>query len=1401
MPQALPSPPPSDGPVTTPSLRTLGTGHLQAVSGDDSRLATQTITLTGDVTGSGTGSFATTLATVTIGKGGTNATTAAGARTNLGLVIGTDVQAHTSALDAVTGTNTGDQTITLTGDVTGSGTGSFAATLATVTVAKGGTGATSFTTGSVVFMGASAFAEDNTNFAWDNTNKRLGLGTNAPGFRLDVSNYGYSLRVGDPSGYGYLIGRDQSLGPLLFFGTQSGFTGYSFGGVDGTRLTIDTVGSLILQVHTAPSTPASGNGAVYVDSTSKNLCVKDDAGTIKHGVQTKAAVTSNFVTAISDAGVVSAAQPAFSDISGAIVTGQMSANSVTNAVLNTMPTLTIKGNNTGGTANALDLTVAQVNLILPAFTSTLNGLAPLSGGGTTNFLRADGTWTVPAGTGITALTGDVTASGSGSVVATLATVTIGKGGTNATTAAGARTNLGLVIGTDVQAHTSALDAVTGTNTGDQTITLTGDVTGSGTGSFATTLATVTVSKGGTGATSFATGSVVFMGASTLSQDNVNLFWDNTNKRLGIGTATPTCALDIDAGYSDAVMRIGSASVVGAYYQLTRSGSDGSFSIYGTQSGVIKYVFGGVDGTRLTIDTAGSLILPVHTAPSTPSATNAAFYVDSTSKNLCIKDDAGTIKHGVQTKAAVTSNWLMAISDAGVVSAAQPAFSDISGAIVTGQMSASSVTNAVLAQMPTLTIKGNNTGGTANALDLTVAQVNLILPAFTSTLNGLAPLSGGGTTNFLRADGTWTVPAGSGITALTGDVTASGSGSVAATLATVTVSKGGTNATTAAGARTNLGLVIGTDVVGSAGVSGGQTIIGGTGAAEVLTLKGTSNATTGIVKVTGAQTAYTTPTMILESTDPGGHAGLHFNVNNIKQGGIRADYAGNLNWFAQTGGHYFWVTGDGGACPLLINNNSTIDLTSLSAGGHVKATITSGRLGIAGNSTALDAVSGTNTGDQTITLTGDVTGSGTGSFAATIAASAVTNAKMANMATGTYKGNATGGSAAPTDIAVPANLRVTISNGTQFTSSANLTFDDASNTSPGLTVGHRLNMTDAGNTALTLTSGTLFMRGGNYGHYTGNGTISRIDQAGWTSGTTIKILLNASGGDITVAFNVGTSGTARGIITRNYNNIVVKSGDIFMLEVLYDGSNNTAWTQTGGKFDLTYTKQNIPGVLLNVVELTSGSGATYTPTAGTTAIIVRTRGGGAGGGGAQSTTGTAGVGSGGAQGGVIYGYWPNWSGTGTYTIGIGGAGGPGGFGGSDGQDTTFTDGSITLAGRHGTAGSNDAGGSTANVNAGGAGGIGEWSGSLSGFEPFNIQTGLNGDYGLRFVNTGLTGQFVSGRGGGPGGGAARVTSSSGANGNTDGAGGSGAAVTGVAGSQTGGNGFAGYITIWEYGQVQ
>lgn len=64
------------------------------------------------------------------------------------------------------------------------------------------------------------------------------------------------------------------------------------------------------------------------------------------------------------------------------------------------------------------------------------------------------------------------------------------------------------------------------------------------------------------------------------------------------------------------------------------------------------------------------------------------------------------------------------------------------------------------------------------------------------------------------------------------------------------------------------------------------------------------------------------------------------------------------------------------------------------------TSTTNKFVTAGDLTKLSNLSGTNTGDQTISLTGDVTGSGTGSFAATITNNAVTLAKMADVASGT-----------------------------------------------------------------------------------------------------------------------------------------------------------------------------------------------------------------------------------------------------------------------------------------------------------------------------------------------------------------------------------------------------------------
>jgi len=168
------------GQVDAASVRTtLGLGTLALSNGSVTGTNTgdQIIVLTGDVTGSGTGSFAATIASGVIttskisdssvtyakiqnvsatdrllGRSSANPgiveeivctaaarallddATAADQRTTLGLgnlALANGTWSDGSTVSGyVTGTNTGDQTITLTGDVSGTGTGSFAVTIA-----------------------------------------------------------------------------------------------------------------------------------------------------------------------------------------------------------------------------------------------------------------------------------------------------------------------------------------------------------------------------------------------------------------------------------------------------------------------------------------------------------------------------------------------------------------------------------------------------------------------------------------------------------------------------------------------------------------------------------------------------------------------------------------------------------------------------------------------------------------------------------------------------------------------------------------------------------------------------------------------------------------------------------------------------------------------------------------------------------------------------------------------------------------------------------------------------------------------------------------------------------------------------------------------------------------------
>lgn len=79
--------------------------------------------------------------------------------------------------------------------------------------------------------------------------------------------------------------------------------------------------------------------------------------------------------------------------------------------------------------------------------------------------------------------------------------------------------------------------------------------------------------------------------------------------------------------------------------------------------------------------------------------------------------------------------------------------------------------------------------------------------------------------------------------------------------------------------------------------------------------------------------------------------------------------------------------------------------------------------------AANNLSGTNTGDQTITLTGNVTGTGTGSFATTIANNAVTNAMLRDSGALSVIGRATNSTGDPADISAGSDNQVLRRSGT------------------------------------------------------------------------------------------------------------------------------------------------------------------------------------------------------------------------------------------------------------------------------------------------------------------------------------------------------------------------------------
>jgi hypothetical protein len=211
-------------------------------------------------------------------------------------------------------------------------------------------------------------------------------------------------------------------------------------------------------------------------------------------------------------------------------------------------------------------------------------------------------------TSLTGLTTPLTVPQGGTGVATLTAngVVLGNGGSALSATAVGTTGQVLVGNTGAAPSWATLTGIGVTSFSAGT---TGFTPSTATTGAITLAGTLGVANGGTGTTTaFTAGSVVFAGASGVySQDNANFFWDDTNNRLGIGTATPSIKLQV-SDVDQATARIGVNNVNGQNYHLVAGVpglSNSGFAIFDATA----------SATRMYLDSSGNFGIGITTPVS------------------------------------------------------------------------------------------------------------------------------------------------------------------------------------------------------------------------------------------------------------------------------------------------------------------------------------------------------------------------------------------------------------------------------------------------------------------------------------------------------------------------------------------------------------------------------------------------------------------------------------------------------------------------------------------------------------------------------------------------------------------------------------------------------------------
>lgn len=407
-----------------------------------------------------------------------------------------------------------------------------------------------FTPGSVLFGGATGdMAQDNANLFWNDTNNRLGIGTATPANTLHVNGeivvdtalaiYPFDIQTnlsiypGYPRSMLRLMNTYWNVGlsldaifPGINFNCYNDGTTKRAFGTDPTAAIFLDINDGTLRFSTVPST---GVGSAITDANQVNLTASGNFGIGTTTPQAQLQIGKTSATA--------RIYNAYTDVNN----GEW-------AYLGSWATSVAQyGSAMNGTGVARDVAFLRGGTEQLRLTSTgmlasvgINFGAATSAG-PTDVSRHIALWGTTYGFNITSnrLNYLVTGAGASHAFYNGATPILLIGPTLVSFAGGTSAYPAL------KRNATTLEVRLADDTGFAPIAAVTAAPGTNTTQLATTAFVTSAITSSTGAGAFTAGSVLFGGASgAIAQDNANLFWDDTNNRLGIGTITPEASLHV-----------------------------------------------------------------------------------------------------------------------------------------------------------------------------------------------------------------------------------------------------------------------------------------------------------------------------------------------------------------------------------------------------------------------------------------------------------------------------------------------------------------------------------------------------------------------------------------------------------------------------------------------------------------------------------------------------------------------------------------------------------------------------------------------------------------------------------------------------------------------------------------